>query len=159
MNEYTHNKLYHHGIRGMRWGVRRYQNKDGTLTPAGKKRADKMKEEYTQLTGKKLIRKPNKTPVQNKSVNEMSIKELREMTDRLNAENNYINAVNNRKSLNVQEVTKGKKFVNKIANDVLEPVLTDISKQLVKSFMVKMANQTFKLDDDLKAHTNNKKKN
>lgn len=31
-------KLEHHGIKGMRWGVRRFQNKDGSLTPAGKKR-------------------------------------------------------------------------------------------------------------------------
>lgn len=30
--------LYHYGIKGMRWGVRRYQNKDGTLTAAGKRR-------------------------------------------------------------------------------------------------------------------------
>lgn len=30
--------LSHHGIKGMRWGVRRFQNKDGSLTPAGKKR-------------------------------------------------------------------------------------------------------------------------
>lgn len=33
-------ELYHHGIKGQRWGVRRYQNKDGTLTAAGKKRYD-----------------------------------------------------------------------------------------------------------------------
>ena len=32
------NELRHHGVKGMRWGVRRYQNKDGSLTPAGKKR-------------------------------------------------------------------------------------------------------------------------
>lgn len=33
--------IYHHGIKGMKWGVRRYQNEDGTLTPAGKKRYTK----------------------------------------------------------------------------------------------------------------------
>lgn len=32
-------ELYHYGTKGMKWGVRRYQNKDGSLTAAGKKRA------------------------------------------------------------------------------------------------------------------------
>ena len=32
------NELYHHGIKGQKWGIRRYQNKDGSLTPTGKKR-------------------------------------------------------------------------------------------------------------------------
>ena len=33
--------MYHYGIKGMKWGVRRYRNPDGTLTPAGKKRNQK----------------------------------------------------------------------------------------------------------------------
>ncbi len=36
MNQYGY--LAHHGIKGQRWGIRRYQNQDGTLTPEGKKR-------------------------------------------------------------------------------------------------------------------------
>ena len=31
------NELLHHGIKGMKWGIRRYQNPDGSLTPAGRK--------------------------------------------------------------------------------------------------------------------------
>ncbi len=34
----SHSELYHHGIKGMKWGVRRYQNADGSLTPEGIKR-------------------------------------------------------------------------------------------------------------------------
>lgn len=33
----TESELYHHGIKGQKWGVRRFQNEDGTLTSAGKK--------------------------------------------------------------------------------------------------------------------------
>ena len=51
-------ELYHHGVPGQRWGIRRYQNKDGSLTPAGRRRAAKLKDQYTELTGKRLIRKP-----------------------------------------------------------------------------------------------------
>ena len=39
------NELHHHGIKGMHWGVRRFQNTDGSLTAAGRKR---------KLSGRKL---------------------------------------------------------------------------------------------------------
>lgn len=35
---YSTDELYHHGIKGQKWGVRRYQNPDGTLTTEGKAR-------------------------------------------------------------------------------------------------------------------------
>ena len=40
MEEYT-NYLVHHGVKGMKWGVRRYQNADGSLTAAGRRRLKK----------------------------------------------------------------------------------------------------------------------
>ena len=46
--------LYHWGVKGMKWGVRRYQNKDGTLTPKGKKR-------YTEYDPTATVKKSKRT--------------------------------------------------------------------------------------------------
>lgn len=57
MSKYiVHNgELYHWGIKGMKWGVRRFQNNDGTLTPAGKKRySDDYNTNHTEKSYKEL---------------------------------------------------------------------------------------------------------
>lgn len=46
-------EIYHHGIKGMRWGIRRYQNKDGSLTPAGEKRLQDYKSKELERVTKK----------------------------------------------------------------------------------------------------------
>lgn len=46
MNDYLKIKeLYHSGIKGMKWGIRRYQNPDGSLTDEGKKRYQKIEDD------------------------------------------------------------------------------------------------------------------
>ena len=65
MNQYIRqpypNELYHHGIKGQKWGVRRYQNPDGSLTPAGKKRYLSKDGEALTKKGKKEIAKRTET--------------------------------------------------------------------------------------------------
>lgn len=46
MANYYNDYLIHHGVKGQKWGVRRYQNADGSLTPAGKKRQAKLQRKW-----------------------------------------------------------------------------------------------------------------
>lgn len=88
-------ELYHHGIKGMKWGVRRYQNKDGTLTPTGKKRRKSSTED----------------------LNSMSTDELRRKVNRLNNEQRYIDLTKSTSSP-VSKTADGIDQVTKIGGDV-----------------------------------------
>ena len=51
---YYNDYLAHHGVKGMKWGIRRYQNKDGSLTAAGKKRQEKTRKKEARKYAAKL---------------------------------------------------------------------------------------------------------
>lgn len=57
MSEY---ELVHWGIKGMRWGVRRYQNADGSLTSAGQRRLQRKEQRWAKKNSDKITAKAKK---------------------------------------------------------------------------------------------------
>lgn len=130
-------ELYHYGVLGMKWGVRRYQNADGTLTPAGRRKANKLAKKYAKVTGKKLIVK--KRSVQGnekqkpKTLSEMSDYELQQKINRINLENNYSKLLASQ--VPKAKKSKGKAFINKVGKDVVAPAAVDAGRAvLTKAF-------------------------
>ena len=104
-------ELKHWGIKGMKWGVRRYQNKDGSLTPAGKKRySDGSTSSSSTSKSSQTSQQPKK-----KTVSEMSDQELRDTVNRLRLEQDYA-------KLNPEKVSRGKKFVDNLLDETLSGV-------------------------------------
>lgn len=118
------NELQHHGIKGQKWGVRRFQNADGSLTAEGKKRYSvsdyQQAIDKTKTAGKivneaktlnNTIKKVNDPAAERrirKSAAEMSDIELQKRVQRLNMEDNYT-----RMMLHRENLERGRTFVDK----------------------------------------------
>lgn len=97
MNEH---ELAHYGIRGMKWGVRRYQNPDGTLTKAGKKNAAKAEQKEASKSSK---------AARSKSASQLTDAQLSKSLSRLRMEREYKQLIRDTRKMSV-----GRTIVEKI---------------------------------------------
>lgn len=178
------NELYHWGIKGQKWGVRRYQNSDGSLTPAGREHyadsdgssrksiGQSIKDRRTANQRKKNLAKARQAKVEKQKAaaerkrlidndkikaKDMTDDEIKQRIERINLEKSYKEAMRNSRSYD-----KGKRYVDKFMDSTIDKladnVTADLITQALKVVGAKGTNDLLeKSGFDRDVYTNNKK--
>lgn len=133
------NQLYHFGILGQKWGIRRYQNKDGSRTPLGRKKDEQFEKskDYKESRNAKT-----------KGVKGLSNEELKKLNERLQLEETY-------KKLTKEDLKRGESWVKanmkKIGTAAFVTVGTGVAvgaaKMLIQKVNPKLAEVAFSLKE------------
>lgn len=162
-------ELQHWGIKGMKWGVRRYQNKDGSLTPEGERRRQTLGERYrahkVNKKRKESLEKARAAKIAKKEAEEKAKKEaekrdkaikaglipVKKMTDAELAD--HINRLANEKRYKELQIETSatKKLMNKMYNDAIIPGLTSAGKNVVDKYVTKTVSDYLGLDKKTKS--------
>lgn len=140
--------LEHHGIKGQKWGIRRFQNPDGSLTNAGRKRyGDGSGSEKSPPAQKRSFfgrkksssssssKETEEVKPKKKSVSEMTDDELRKTIDRMRLEQTYTQLLS--QTTPKPQTSRGKKFASTLFNEVIKPAAISSGKSVLNDLLTK----------------------
>ena len=159
------NELYHHGIKGQKWGIRRFQNKDGSLTKAGLKRYSDSASSAASAVGKAIVKGGKKVAEkisekhaqrkEEKRIENLMSKPIRKLTeeeriermDRKIKEKELLALEKNVSDLKSGAMSKGRKFIEDMVTKVAIPSVLDAGQKQLTSFLNKKLGDALGLGD------------